>query len=190
VRMRYLPWMAGAAVALIGAPALAAGADPTSTAAVVTYDQGTEATAGFRDASQPDLADHSVAITTGGTVTFSFPEGAGTMPHNVKFDGALQPTSCVQTKFLSGQPQAPMPIPPLPSYVQNAGWEGNCTFGAVGEYSFVCSAHPTMKGTVVVTAAPVVTATPPPAATATASPAPTAPAGVVAAKTLPHPTNL
>jgi plastocyanin len=185
VRMRYLPWMAAAAIALVGAPALAAGGDPPSTAAVTTYDQGTEATAGFRDASQSDLADHSVAITTGGTVTFSFPEGAGTMPHNVKFDGALKPTSCVQTKFLTGQPQAPLPIPPLPSYLQNAGWEGNCTFGAVGTYSFVCSAHPAMTGTVVVTApTPTATAT----ATATVSPDPTATPVPVAATPVPSPT--
>jgi hypothetical protein len=108
------------------------------------------------------------------------------MPHNVKFDGALKPTSCVQTKFLTGQPQAPLPIPPVPSYVQHAGWEGNCTFDAAGTYSFVCSAHPLMTGTVVVTAP---TATPSPSPSATASPDPTATADpVVAATAVPTPT--
>src|SRR6476646_1026623 len=94
--------MATAAIVMIGAPALAASGGPTSPAAFVTYDQGTEATAGFRDASQYDLSDHSVAITAGETVTFGFADGAGTLPHNVAFTSALKPSSCTQTKFAPG----------------------------------------------------------------------------------------
>jgi plastocyanin len=179
VRMRYLPWMAAAAIALVGAPALAAGGDPPSTAAIVAYDGA--GGQGFKDASQSDTSDHTVEITSGGTVTFSFPTGAGTSVHNVDFKTAPKPTSCVQTKPTSGQPQAPpLPIGPFP-----AGWEGNCTFTAPGTYSFVCGVHPDMTGTVVVTApTPTVTAT----ATATASPDPTATPVPVAATPVPSPT--
>jgi plastocyanin len=176
VRMRYLPWMACAAIALIGAPALAAAGDPPSTAAIVAYDGA--AGQGFKDASQSSPADNTVEITSGGTVTFSFPTGNGTGFHNVSFNTDPKPASCVQTKFLSGQPQAAMPIPPLPSYVQSAGWEGNCTFNAPGTYSFVCGAHPDMTGTVVVTA-PTPSATATPTADPTTTPVPVAAATVV-----------
>jgi plastocyanin len=174
--MRYLPWMAGAAIALIGAPALAAGSDPPATAAIVAYDTGGGLPQGFKDASQADTADHTVEITTGGTVTFSFPTGAGMSVHNIDFKTAAKPSSCVQTKPTSGQPQAP-PIPnPSP-----AGWEVNCTFPTAGTYAFVCGVHPDMTGSVVVTAP---SATPTPTPTATASPDPTAtPTPVVVAAT-------
>ncbi len=180
MRKRYLPWMATAAIVMIGAPALAASGGPTSPAAFVTYDQGTEASAGFRDASQSDLSDHSVAITAGETVTFSFADGAGTMPHNVAFNSALKPSSCTQTKFTPGTVVVPNTPPPLPGYPQSPGWEGHCTFDAVGTYSFVCQAHASMTGTVVVSAP---TATPSPTATETATATATATAVPVVAAT-------
>jgi plastocyanin len=177
--MRYLPWMACAVIALVGAPALAAGGDPPSTAAIVAYDEAGGQR--FQDASQASPTDHTVEITSGGTVTFSFPAGNGTSVHNVDFKAAPKPTSCVQTKPVSGQAQAP----PVPSFVQPAGWEGNCTFNAPGTYAFVCGVHADMTGTVIVTA-PTPTATE--TATATATADPTATAVPVAATAVPQPT--
>jgi plastocyanin len=183
VRMRYLPWMAGAAIALIGAPALAAGADPPATASIVAFDGATGAKVqGFRDAAQSDPADNTVEITTGGTVTFSFPTGNGTNFHNVDFKTAPKPASCKQTKFVPPNPE--LAVPPLPTYAQGVGWEGFCTFTAPGTYAFVCDAHSDMTGTVVVTD-PTATPTPTPTPTPTASPDPTATPVVVAATPVP-----
>ena len=72
---------------------------------------------------------NTVTIAAGGTVTFSYPSGASS--HNVVFDPA-QPTSCHD-------------IPPSAS---PPGWSGSCTFEAYGTYTFHCSLHSFMTGTV------------------------------------------
>jgi plastocyanin len=158
VRSKWLPWLACAVVAAIGFPALAQGESESAAAeaSIVAFDNG------FRDGSQSDPADNTVQITAGETVSFSYPSGSS--GHNVKFDAA-QPASCTQT---AGPPLGP--VPPLPAFAVGPGWSGDCRFDTPGTYTFFCTAHPDMKGTVEVTAG----ATPTPTATATASPTPTA----------------
>ena len=109
-----------------------------------------------------------VTINPGETVTFSYPEG--TSFHNVSFTKE-QPTSCTLTA--GGGAGAVPPLPPIPS---TDGWSGRCTFNAEGTYEFVCNAHATMTGAVLVvplnptpTPSPTATAS----ATATATPTPT-----------------
>jgi PKD repeat protein len=148
--------MAGALVALLGAPGLAsampvdspaAKAAPPLTASVITYDFG------FRDATktEADPTGKTVTIAPGGVVTFSYPTGSSN--HNVVFgDGdtgtpGAQPTSCTQT---SGP--GPFPAPPLPQFTLPAPWSGTCTFNTAGSYKFYCQAHTSMQGTVIVQA--------------------------------------
>src|SRR6201999_3138731 len=108
-RKKYLPWLAWVVLAAIVTPAIARGCgdDPGSAAILVTD-------TGFMGASGSDPADHSVTITPGGKVSFSYPSGTGL--HNVAFIGA-QPTSCRQTA-------GPVwgAVPPLPWYTQGPGW--------------------------------------------------------------------
>lgn len=128
----------------------------------------------FQDASQGSDTDSSVTVKAGEQVQFSFPTGDSS--HNVVFKGE-QPTDCVMTAgvLMDGNTTAPLPDNALPK-----GWDGYCTFKAVGTYSFVCGVHPEMTGTVVVEKAPEVptpTPTEPPVETVvpqpTASPQPT-----------------
>ncbi len=72
-----------------------------------------------------------VTIDAGGTVTFK--NASTTLAHSVK--------------FLSG------PGKPACSGVPESGatsWEGSCSFAAAGTYTFFCTVHTFMKGTVVV----------------------------------------
>jgi plastocyanin len=176
VGKRYLPWMACAAVALVGAPALAASgpADPPSTAALVAHDAPGAQGGLFQDSSQADPNDHTVGITTGGTVTFSYPSGTGV--HNVTLlAGSPEPTNCNQTKqspAAGGMALDEDGKLPMPGYLPE-GWEGVCTFPTAGTYSFVCGLHAAMTATVVVTN-PTATVTATETATATASPEATA----------------
>ena len=154
-------------------------ASPSPTATPTSGGASVEAHDNYwEDASGSDPADNSVTIAPGESVKFSFP--SGTSSHNVKFNAATQP-ACTQTAGT----QIPLPIPPLPPVPLQKGWAGTCKFDTAGAYSFVCTAHPEMTGTVLVAEKPgevptaVPTATPTTvAATPTASPAPT-PAPVV-----------
>jgi plastocyanin len=89
-------------------------------------------------------------IATSGTVTWSYP--TGNTRHDVNFTSALKPTQCQ----VNGGATATPPVPKVPTA---PGWTGSCTFTTPGTYTFACTLHPTMTGSIVVTgtsdAAPV-----------------------------------
>jgi PKD repeat protein len=104
----------------------------------------------FMDASQADPRDNSVTILPGETVTFSYAVGDGSNAHNVDFyTFSPKPSACVQT---AGTPLPGFPVPPLPAFTLTAPWAGNCTFNNPGTYSFYCTVHGEMTGTVIVAA--------------------------------------
>lgn len=81
-----------------------------------------------------------VTIGAGGSVIFK--NASTTLPHSVK--------------WLSG------PGKPACTGIPESGethWEGSCTFSAAGTYSFFCTVHPFMTGTVVVSPAGTTTTT-------------------------------
>ena len=121
-----------------------------------------------------------MTVAPGESVKFSYPSGAST--HNVVFNDA-QPASCVQSSAPNGLPT--FEAPPLPKFVEGPGWSGQCRFDTPGTYTFRCSVHPEMTGTVVVAASrPAATPTATPSATVSAvePPAPDAlPAAVPSA---------
>jgi plastocyanin len=140
-------------------------ASPSPTATPPAASASVEAHDNFwEDASSPDPADNSVTIAPGESVTFSYPNG--TSSHNVKFDAATQPT-CTQTAGIRIPNAA---VPPLPAAAVPKGWSGSCRFDSAGAYSFVCTAHPDMKGTVLVADKPGEVPTAVATATATATP--------------------
>src|SRR4051812_5679121 len=146
--------MVCAAVALVGAPALAASspADPPSTASLVAHDAAGTQGGLFQDASQANPDDHTVEVTTGGTVTFSYPSGANY--HNVKVaTGSAQvPTNCNQTAGQAPLDQdGKLPMPAIVTGLPGPGWVGTCTFPTAGTYSLVCELHSLMTATVIVT---------------------------------------
>ncbi len=107
-----------------------------------------------------------MTVKVGDRVIFGFPVGASV--HNVTFPNAPKPALCPQTKAANSIPFLdPDNAPPMPGFAQGIGWEGNCTFDAAGTYTFVCSTHPEMTGTVIVESATEPTPTPTPTATAT-----------------------
>ena len=119
MKVKVLPWMICALVALFIVPALANGdshAREDVDGAFVVYDNG------FHEAGQ-SLDDNTVNITPGGRVTFGYPVGFSV--HNVDFE-ETPPTSCVQTA--AGAGWTIEPAPPLPNNVQGPGWEGSCVF--------------------------------------------------------------
>src|SRR6188768_2231424 len=105
--MRYLPWLACAAVGAVVIPAIASGEQRVpGTIRVVDF--------GF---TNPATGETGVTINAGETVTFSYPEGFSA--HNVVFETAA-PTSCTQT---AGDGSGT--IPPLPANPSGAGWAGS-----------------------------------------------------------------
>lgn len=101
--------------------------------------EGDEGTGGKDDEDGDDAADAvtvlakgiafkpaKVTIATGGTVTWKFDDGS--IPHNVKNDGG-------EEEFASEN--------------QTEGTFEH-TFETAGEYDYVCTLHPNMKGTVTV----------------------------------------
>ncbi len=151
---------AAVAVAAVGATTHAYGAGPQAEAEFTAAD----------DLNWHSSVDGSntVTIDPGGTVTFSYPDGASF--HNVNFDGDVQPV-CTQTAPTSSAPGAP-PMPPFPS---PHGWSGTCTFDMSGTYAFACQLHPTMVGVVTVNGAGGSTPTPSPSPSPTPTPTPTSP---------------
>jgi len=168
MRNQYLPWMVCAAIAGVGAPAIASGSETRSANATVeTHDNV------FKD-----LADgNTVAeIVTGETVYFVSPVvPTNPSPHNVAFRDGPQPSVCNQTKLSPGDTTMDNDgVPPMPNEFHGPGWEGYCTFAAPGTYQFYCELHGGMEGTVIVSGTPTATATPTttPTATATATATP------------------
>ncbi len=105
----------------------------------------------FMDASQTDPRDNSVTILPGETVTFSYAVGDGQNAHNVDFyTFSPKPNACLQTQ---GTVVPGFPSPPLPAFTFTAPWAGYCTFNNPGTYSFYCSVHGEMTGTVIVAGA-------------------------------------
>ena len=154
--------------AMVIVPALALGAADTGiTATIEAHDTfGPPAKNWFQDASQGSDTDASVTVVAGDQVRFAYP--AGSSVHNVVFNGA-QPTDCVKT---AGMPAEADTTAPLPNGPAPSGWDGYCTFGTVGTYSFVCVVHPEMTGSVIVEAAPTPTPTATPVVTTTPVPTP------------------
>jgi len=163
---KWLPWLACAAIAVVGFPGHAQGdaesSDPPQSGAVVAVDNF------FHEDGSAD-SDNTVDIAAGGHVTFSYPTGGSS--HNVVFN-SLQPSSCAQTAGVVIFPVAP----PLPQNALPAGWAGSCDFATPGTYTFVCGVHPAMTGKVVVAGAGTPTPTPTETPSqATPTPAPTEP---------------
>jgi plastocyanin len=136
-----------ACVAVAAAPAYALQGPPSSATVTATDTSGTSHA----------WVGGTVTIAKGGTVTFEYPSGSST--HSVRFtDDAAQPTAC------SGLPSAP----------SGPGWSGSCRFDSPGTYPFACPLHPSMTGTITVSApsetAPTVTPSPGGGPTATATP--------------------
>jgi hypothetical protein len=143
--------------ALVGIPALARAQPQDPAGSFVAHDlpEPPGGPGGHWDANG-DASSSSLAITAGGTVTFSYPAG-GTSHHTVVFTSAQAP-ACTG-----------LPAPGNPFINGRPGWSGSCRFDDPGTFTFVCEIHPAMTGKVTVADAPTPTAT----ATATAGATPT-----------------
>jgi plastocyanin len=145
--------IAATAVALMTAPALAHGWQPAADSATM---RATDPNAWKADGTGAS----TLTITTGGTVTFTYP--SGTMAHNVRWLGKKPACSGVPDEsagYVGSRPP----------------WTG--TFADAGTYQFECAIHaPLMEGSIVVQS-PAASATPTPTATTTPTPTPTPDAG-------------
>ncbi len=122
--------LAALGAATVVLPALASSEAPTITA--TSYRYGIEETQYW----SPSTA----TVEPGGSVVFRNP--SATIAHGLEFTGGSGKPNCTG----------------LPAGAQEktgaVSWQANCTFGAPGAYSFICTVHPsTMKGTVTVSAA-------------------------------------
>jgi plastocyanin len=144
LRRRYLPLVAVLGVAVAVLPAVAASETAPSISA---YDEP-----GFYGGHswKPSMA----TVEAGGVVSFSNPYRE--VPHGLKFTGGPATPSCAG-------------IPAAASEVSGAtNWHGECTFSAVGTYTFICTVHPgEMKGTITVNPNGTTTTTITPTTTAT-----------------------
>jgi hypothetical protein len=162
-RRSVLPWLVSAVIVAVCVPAFAWGrpeAEPDPAAAFVVGDN-------FY--ANADGTGTSATVPAGSTVSFSYPEGF--QFHDVTFGGGA--SGCVSN------PPAGSPAGPIPAFVSQAPWSGECRFDTPGTYTFHCSAHPAMEGTIVVTegeptptpsSSPTVTPTATPTSTATQTP--------------------
>jgi plastocyanin len=104
-------------------------------------------------------------VAAGGAVAFSNPTE---VPHGLRWTGT------------SGQP-APS-CNGIPVNSSGAKWEGQCVFSQPGSYTFVCTVHPEMTGTITVnpngttTTTTITTTTPPPSGGPSPPPSTTSPA--------------
>ena len=153
LRKRYLPLVAalGAAVAVV--PTLAVGA---STGSIQAYDNY--------------YAPSQLAVTPGGTVTFSY--YGPSHYHDVHFDSASLPASCANNNPGVGSwvgPDNNGTGAPQSTSGSNNAWSSTCTFTQAGTYTFHCDVHG-FSGTVYVNTAgtvPATTTTYPPPTTGT-----------------------
>jgi plastocyanin len=131
LRWRYVPLIAmlGAAVAVL--PAMASSeTSPTISA----YNE--EGAYGY---SKHSWMPSTATVDPGGSVIFKNPYSA--TPHGLKFTGGTAgapPPSC------TGLPAAAETELGAPS------WEAKCAFSKPGTYTFVCTVHPEMTGTITV----------------------------------------
>lgn len=84
----------------------------------------------------------SASVSPGGTVAFK--NGSNTVPHGVHWTGGPETPSCTSGVAVEQE---------------KTNWSGTCTFAQLGTYTFVCTVHAEMKGTIAVTS----TGEPPPA---------------------------
>lgn len=129
LRRRYLPLAAvlGAAVAVL--PAVAAS---ETTPTISAYN---EPPPGYSHSWMPSTA----TVGLGGAVVFKNPYS--TTPHGLRFTGGTAgapPPSC------TGLPSA------AETELGATSWEAKCTFSKSGTYTFVCTVHPEMTGTITV----------------------------------------
>lgn len=80
----------------------------------------------------------TATIAPGGVVKFTNPYSE--TPHGLKFTGGTAGTapSCTGIPAAAGEPSGAI------------DWSGECTFNASGTYTFVCTVHAEMRGTVTV----------------------------------------
>jgi plastocyanin len=80
----------------------------------------------------------TATVAPGGVVRFVNPYSE--TPHGLKFTGgtAGATPSCSGIPAAAGEPSGAI------------DWSGECTFGAPGTYTFVCTVHPEMRGTITV----------------------------------------
>jgi hypothetical protein len=133
MRVLALSLLAGALFLSVPS-SIAAGGSPPTNGAFIAHDYSWDAQGG----------GHTVTISPGGTVTFSYPTGFS--QHNADFTSG-NPSSCVQTAGISNGS-----VPPLPHQPAAPPWSGSCTFKVPGTYNFKCDLHPYMTGTVKVLA--------------------------------------
>jgi plastocyanin len=128
-------------VVAVIAPQLAGaeGQSPT----VVTRDYYFQAPDGSRTPA-------SVSIAAGGAVAFSYPSGMS--QHDVHFSDEPAAPTCSGATVAS---QAAFDSPGHSATPEGPGWSGSCTFTTPGDYSYLCTLHPSaMYGVVHVAAAP------------------------------------
>ena len=88
----------------------------------------------------------TATIASHGTVSFRYP--AGNSRHDIIFASTSpKPTACTPALTTTAQGSfTPATGPTAP------GWSASCSFDTPGTYSFACQLHPTMRGTIVVSA--------------------------------------
>jgi plastocyanin len=155
--------VAAACGALVGIPALARAQQDPTTGSVVAKDANANGLPSGRWEADPYTGSSSLAVATGGRVTFSYP--AGNEAHILAFGGD-KPTC-------SGLPTSSDPADWGP------GWSGTCTFDHAGTYGFFCPLHPGMTGSVIVRDPPP-TPTASPSYGSSPTPTPTAPQSTLA----------
>ncbi len=96
-------------------------------------------------------------VAAGGSVTFS--TGTTSAPHGIVWTSSAKPT-CSSTV-------------PVGENNDAEHWSGTCTFAQAGTYTFHCSVHAEMTGTITVSAAGVTTTTMSTPAVTTPTPPPT-----------------
>jgi plastocyanin len=153
MRRRYVPLAAVLGVAVAVLPAIAA-SETTPTISAYNEPGGY-----FLHSWMPSTA----TIGLGGAVIFKNPYS--TTNHGLKFTGG---TAGPPLPSCTGLPPAAETELGAPS------WEANCTFSKSGTYTFVCTVHPEMTGTITVNpngTTTTTTTTPTTTTTTTATPA-------------------
>ena len=155
LRARHLPLYlaalaAGAVVAFALSTSAEGGVQPPPSASFTASDNQWTVSGG---------SGSIVTIAAGGTVTFTSPSGNN--PHNARFSNS-GPASC---------------DPPLPGDPESPPWTSTCRFDSPGIYSFICTLHDGMGGTVSVVAQGTPTTPPPTTGPGTSPPGGNPPGG-------------